>query len=354
MNLNELFAARGNEILGLENSEGAIHPNNHVNMAQSSNDTIPTATRLAVLSELHALMKAGNELLNAFEAKALAFSEFVKVGRTHLQDAVPVTLGQEFGAYASALRRCLERIDDARHELCQLGIGGTATGSGINTHPDFTEKMCEVLSEMTGEALSPAENRFETTHSHSALLSVSSSLRSLATELLRICNDLRLLASGPRAGFGEIFLPEVQPGSSIMPGKVNPSILECMSMICVQVLGLDHAVALSAQQGQLELNWYTPLMMWDLTHMVSILAKGMTMTKEKCVTGIEAKPENMAAHLERSTALATALAPHMGYDKVAKLVKEAQEKGVSFISLVPKEFKSLLNAQSMTGPNLGE
>jgi len=352
MNLNEIMANRANEIMGggLGTYE-FVHPNNHVNMAQSSNDTTPTAIRIAALVDLQALMKAGTDLIGAFEMKASEFKDHIKVGRTHLQDAVPVSLGQEFAAYASAIRHALARLDAARSELNHLGIGGTATGTGINTHPDFSEKICAELSKLSGQDFTPAENKIETTHSMSAFQAVSAALSSLSTELLRIGNDLRLMSSGPFAGFAEIRLPEVQPGSSIMPGKVNPSIVECMSQICVQVMGLNHAIALSAQQGQLELNWYTPLIMWDLLHMIEILTNGMNMFNEKCIQGIVARAEQMESMLNLSTAMATALAPIVGYKKVAEWVNQSVEQGVPFGDIVPDEYKNQLNPADMTQPN---
>jgi fumarate hydratase class II len=352
MNVNEILANRANEIMGgnLGKYEH-VHPNNHVNMAQSSNDTNPTAIRIAALMDLQKLMQAGTKLINALEEKAAETMDHVKVGRTHLQDAVPVTLGQEFTAYASAVRNALARLDAARTELTKLGIGGTATGSGINTHPDFAEKMCEQLSELSGQDFSPAENFFETTHSMASFQAVSAALASLATELLRISNDLRLISSGPFAGFAEIKLPEVQPGSSIMPGKVNPSIVECISMISVQVMGLNHSISLAAQQGQLELNWYTPLIMWDLLHMIEILTNGMNMFTEKCINGIIPNPERMREQVSNSTVMATALAPTLGYQRVAQSVHEAVEKKVPFESLIPDEYHHLLDTKTMTQPN---
>lgn len=352
MNLNEILANRANEILGGKKGDySPVHPNNHVNMAQSSNDTNPTAIRIAALMDITGMMKTGTDLMNRLEEKAQEYSDCIKVGRTHLQDAVPVTLGQEFGAYASALRHCLARTDAARGELMELGIGGTATGSGINTHPEFTKMMCEELSALSGLSVAPAPNRFETTHSMVAFSAFSSTLRSLATELLRICNDLRLMGSGPRAGFGEIFLPEVEPGSSIMPGKVNPSIVECMSLISVQVMGLDHAINIAAHQGQLELNWFTPLIMWNLLHEIEILKNGMRMLDELCIQKMQANREHMRATLERSTAMATALAPYMGYHEVAELVNRAVEENIPFPELVPEEFKKYLDVSQMTKPN---
>ncbi len=352
MNLNEILANRANEILGGKKGDySPIHPNNHVNMAQSSNDVTPTATRIAALVGLERMLVNGYELVKTFEGKMEEFEKIVKVGRTHLQDAVPVTLGQEFFGYSTAIGRSLERIEIAFKEVKYLGIGGTATGSGINTHPEFSEKICDELCKLSGIKLKPAVNTFETTNSMAALLAASSALRSLAVELLRISNDLRLMGSGPKGGLGELILPEVQPGSSIMPGKVNPSIPECMSMICIQVVGLDSAISLCAQQGQLELNWHTPLIMWDLLHQLEILNNGMKMFGEKCVKGLEANEERMKEFLDSSTAIATALVPYMGYQEVARIVQEALDKKVPLISLVPEEYKKHLDPEAITKPN---
>ncbi len=350
MTLNEILANRATELLGGKKGEYKVHPNNHVNMAQSSNDTIPTAIRLAALLEAQETMEKGLKLVAALEKKAKEFKDVIKVGRTHLQDAVPVTMGQEFEAYASALAGCLSRMELAAEELTHLGIGGTATGSGINTHPKFQMMMCENLGEKMGVAMVPM-NMFENNHSMASFANLSATLRTLSMELLRICSDLRLMASGPEAGFDEIRLPEVEPGSSIMPGKVNPSVLECVSMICVQVQGLDQAISFSASQGQLELNWYTPLIGWDLTHQLQILANGMDLLRADCIEGITANTEKMKAVLDRSFAMATALAPHLGYHEVAEMVNESKRKKIPFIKLVKKEHEKYLKLKDLTQPN---
>ncbi len=348
MSINEILANRANEILGGKKGDyKPIHPNDHVNMAQSSNDVIPTAVRLATLLDLPELMQANERLIKSFEKKSKQFSKVLKTGRTHLQDAVPITLGQEFEAYASSLTHALGRLELAAIELGALGIGATATGSGINTHPSFSEKMRKNLSKRFGLSF-VGMNPFENNHSMAVFLSVSSALRGLSTELLRICNDLRLMASTP---FSEVQLPEVEPGSSIMPGKVNPSVLECMSMICIQVMGLDHAIALSAQQGQLELNWHTPLIMMDIMHQIEILTNGMTMLDEHCVSGLGAHKAHMQEVLENSCAMATALAPQLGYHAVAELVTEARAKSVPFVKLLSKEQREKLDLEGMTRPN---
>ncbi len=338
MHMNEVLAMRAD-----------VHPNNHVNMSQSSNDVIPTTIRLAALHDIQKLFKVGNELINALERKAQEFKTVVKTGRTHLQDAVPVTLGQEFSAYASAVRHGLARLESLSSELHELGIGGTATGSGINTHPEFKDRMIAELSKLSGLKLFKAPDSFETTHSMAAFAAVSSGLQLLANELLRISNDFRLMASGPQAGFNEIVLPEVEPGSSIMPGKVNPSICEMLSMICVQVFGLNHGIQTAAQQGQLELNWHTPLITWDLLHMIEILTNGMRTFDELCVRGVVANIEEMRAKLEGGPVLATILAPVLGYAKVAEMVHSARESGRPFTELVPEEYRHLLDAEKMTG-----
>lgn len=351
MSLNEILANRANELLGGKKGDyKPVHPNNHVNMAQSSNDTIPTAIRLAALLELAPLIQNGDNLVKAFDKKAKKFEKTLKVGRTHLQDAVPVTLGQEFCAYASALDRAIERLDQAVPELGDLGIGGTATGSGINTHPKFSEKMVKSLSKRMKLKLG-FMNPFENSHSLGVFVSVSGALRALSIELLRICSDLRLMASGPEAGFDEIHLPEVEPGSSIMPGKVNPSVLECMSMICVQVQGLDAAIAQAASLGQLELNWYTPLVGWDLLHQIQILSGGMDLLRKDCIEGITANEAHMKEVLGKSFAMATALAPHLGYHEVAEMVNESKKKKIPFQKLVKKEHEKYLKLEELTRPN---
>lgn len=351
MVLNEILANRANELLGGKKGEyKPVHPNNHVNMAQSTNDVIPTALRLAALIDLIALMENGIDLTLAFEKKSKAFAKVLKVGRTHLQDAVPITLGQEFGAYASSLRNGFNRLDCSAEELTTLGIGGTATGTGINTHKQFSKMMVDSLSKKLGWDFGIA-NPFESSHSLAPFLTVSSAMRSLAVELLRICDDLRRMASGPVAGLNEVRLPEVEPGSSIMPGKVNPSVLECMSMICVQVIGLDTTICLAAQRGEFELNWYTPVVMCDLLHQIEILTNGLKLLRTECIEGIEVNAEQMEETLEKSSAMATALAPHIGYHEVAEMVKQAKKTKTPFSKLVPQKYQKYLKLTELTTPN---
>ena len=348
MCLNEILANRASELLGGKKGEyKPVHPNNHVNMSQSSNDVIPTAIRLATLIDLSGLVLSTLDLIKALETKGKKFEKILKVGRTHLQDAVPVTLGQEFMAHASALEHALERLDLAAEELTQMGIGATATGSGINTHPKFADKMRKNLGKRLGIEFTPL-NPFENNNSMAVFASVSGALRGVATEVLRMSDDLRLLSSGP---FGEIQLPEVEPGSSIMPGKVNPSVLECVSMICVQSMAMDHAIAISAQRGQLELNWYTPLIMLDMLHAIEIMTNGFTMLREHCIEGITANTEHMKKTLEEGVAMATALAPILGYHEVAEMVKESKRTKTPFVKLVPAKYKKFIALENLVRPN---
>lgn len=344
MTLNEILANRANEILGENKGEyKLVHPNDHVNMTQSSNDSIPTAIRIASLMDLKKLYIAGDSLLKSIKSKVEKFKKYQKCGRTHLQDAVPMTLGQEFSAYASSLENAMIRIRKSSEELLFLGIGGTAIGSGINAHKDFAKKMCVELSELTGFKFSPAKNLFETTNSLAVFASLSANLKILANELLRITNDLRLMASGPNAGFNEIVLPEVEPGSSIMPGKVNPSVPECLSMICLQVNGLDHAINLACQQGQFQLNFHTPLIMVNLLHEIEILKNGMATLDELCIKGLKANQSRMKDLLESSTAYATILSPIIGYKKTAELVQESVKKKLPFVKVVPEKLRKYLD-----------
>lgn len=360
MNANEIIANRANELAGEpKGTYRPVHPNNHVNMAQSSNDVIPTATRLAVLLGFLELKPALNQVIEALEKKAEEFKTIIKVGRTHLEDAVPVTLGQEFRAYASALRNGLYTLEEAYQSLCVLGIGGTATGTGINTHPEFQKTIVARLCELTGFELKPASNLIETTHSMAVFLKASSALRALAVELNRIANDLRLLNMGPKAGIAEITLPDVEPGSSIMPGKVNPSIAECMNMICFQVISNDQAVSLGAQGGQLELNWFTPLIMWNLMFSIQIFTNGLHMFRVDCIDGIVANEDHIKHLFEHSLVTATALAPYLGYHEVAVLVNEALHdhkplrEVVRSKNLMPDEdLDRILSPESMVHPGL--
>lgn len=356
MNCNEVLANRANEILGGVRGEyQPVHPNDHVNMAQSTNDVIPTAIRLGALSRLKALLQALDDLADVFLAKGVAFDHVMKSGRTHLQDATPIRLGQEFTAYGHTIRRCRNRIERGADELRELGIGGTAVGTGINAEPQYPGLMVKHLIRNTGIVLRVGDDRVQLMQSLGDVAAFSGSLRALAIDLGKIASDLRLMASGPRTGLAEIILPAVQPGSSIMPGKVNPSIAEMVNQVCYQVMGCDTTVALSAEAGQLELNVMMPVVAHNLIFAMQLLTSSVSVLNEKCVAGIQAD-EAMCAHwLERSPALVTALAPKIGYAEAAKLAKESLAKGVTVRQLVEqkgllkgKELEDVLNLRKMT------
>ena len=351
MNVNELLANRAAELLG--GDRGAydlVHPNDHVNMGQSTNDVFPTAMRIAALLVLGDLAAELRGLAGAFASKAEEFGDVVKSGRTHLQDAVPVTLGQEFSGYAAAVAECAGHVQEQMGPLCRLGIGGSAAGTGLNTKPGYRERMAEHLSAQTGLALSPSENLFEAMQSMGPFVRASEALRGAAIEIGRICNDLRLLSSGPTTGLAEIRLPAVQPGSSIMPGKVNPVAAECMNMICLQVIGNDAVVAGAAGAGQLELNVMMPVLGYNLLWSIQILANGARMLRTKCVEGIEADPECCAAYLAGTLGLATVLNPVIGYHQAAEVTKLAAAEGKTILEVVlekgilsKEEFEALVD-----------
>ncbi len=329
MNSNEVIANRANELLGysLEDSQKPVHPNDHVNMAQSTNDTIPTAIRLGCLWRMDELETALEMLKAALYAKALEFDDVVKSGRTHLQDAVPVRLGQEFGAYACAVERDTKKISLAAEDLKRLGIGGTATGTGLNAHPDYHRQMVQVLSRLTGIALRTSDNLFESMQSMADLVHFSGALRTLAQDLIRIANDIRLLSSGPSTGLDEIRLVPVQPGSSIMPGKVNPVLAEMLNMAMFQIIGNDTTVLMAGQAGQLELNVMMPIIAYNLFQSMDIVINASVVFAEKCVAGIEANREKTEGWLARNAILVTALNPVIGYSKGAEVAKEAMASG---------------------------
>jgi fumarate hydratase class II len=357
MNVNEVIANRANQLLGhpLEDREKPVHPNDHVNMGQSTNDTIPTAIRLGCLWRLDELTGEVERLANELSSKSGEFDDVLKSGRTHLQDAVPVRLGQEFGAYARAAERDAQRIRRAAEGLRRLGIGGTATGTGLNAHPEYHRRMVEKLSELTGLALYESDNLFETMQSMADAVDFSASMRTLAVTLDRIANDLRLLSSGPATGLDEIRLPAVQPGSSIMPGKVNPVLAEMLNMACFHVMGNDLAVMLAGQAGQLELNVMMPIIAHNLFEMMHVLIGAIGAFTNRCVVGITANREKAAGWLAKNAILVTALNPVIGYQKGAEVAKEAMasnrtirdvvvEKGY----LTAKEADRLLDARRMT------
>lgn len=325
MNANEVIAGRANQILG----QAGVHPNDHVNMAQSTNDTIPTAIRLGCLWRLEELLGAVEGLADALRKKAIEFDDVVKSGRTHLQDAVPVRLGQEFGAYATAVERDGGRIRRSAEGLRRLGIGGTATGTGLNAHPEYHARMVKRLSELTGLTLYTSSDLFESMQSMADAADFSASLRTLAITLTRIANDLRLLASGPSTGLDEIRLPAIQPGSSIMPGKVNPVQAEMLNMAMFHVQGCDHTVALAAQAGQLELNVMMPIIAHNLFEMMQVMIGAIRTFTEKCVYGIQVNSAKAEGWLARNAIVITALNPVIGYTAGAALVKEALARDLS-------------------------
>ena len=328
MNVNEVLANRAAEILGGARGEYTlVHPNDHVNMGQSTNDVFPSATRLALLMRDRPLTRSAVALEKAFGEKQGEFNDIVKVGRTHLQDAVPIRLGQEFEGYAGCIEAGVIALGHAATELCRLNLGATAVGTGLNAGEEFTTLTVRGLAELTELPLTPARNRFEVTQSMGDVLAYSGAMRRLAVEVSKIASDLRLLSMGPRAGIGEIKLPAVQPGSSIMPGKVNPSVPEMVNQVCFQVIGCDTTVCAAAEAGQLELNVMMPVIAWNALHASTILCNAMTAFKTHCVDGIEADAERCRELLDRSTAVATALSPYIGYAATADVAKESVRTG---------------------------
>ena len=356
MNCNEVLANRANELLGAKRGTYApVHPNDHVNMAQSTNDVIPTAMRLATLATLPRLLDAVEALGASFIAKGSEFDGIIKSGRTHLQDATPIRLGQELSAYGRTLTRHRTKLGEAAEWLRELNIGGTAVGTGLNAQPDYPRRMVEHLRAISGLAVREGADRVQLMQSMGDIATMSGAVRSLTLDLNKIANDIRLLASGPRTGLAEIQLPAVQPGSSIMPGKVNPSIAEMVNQVCYQVLGNDQTVALAAEAGQLELNVMMPVITHNMVFALIILANAIRAFDERCVRGIEADAAQCAYWLERSPALVTALAPRLGYAEAAKLAKEAVASGLTVKELVMKknilsgkELEEVLDLRAMT------
>ncbi len=360
MNANEVIANLANEALGGQRGVYApVHPNDHVNMAQSTNDVIPTVLRVAASREVGGLLDALDELAEALEERAAEFDRVLKPGRTHLQDAVPVRLGQEFAAYAQAIRLDRERIARAAEGLRRLGIGGTATGTGLNSHPDYHRRMVERLAAHTGIPFVSSGNLFESMQSSADMTDFSSALRTLAVTLTRIANDLRLLSSGPTTGLFEINLPALQPGSSIMPGKVNPVIPEMLNMVCYHVMGNDLAVMGAAQAGQLELNVMTPIIAYNLLQSMQILTNGVRLLDERCIRGITVNVERCQELAEKSIGLATALNAYIGYSAAAKVAQEAMQRDVSLRQVIleqqlltEEQLAAILDPLAMTEPGI--
>jgi aspartate ammonia-lyase len=358
MNVNEVIANRAAELLGGKKGDTKlISPNDHVNMGQSTNDVIPTSMRLAALSLSYPLLESLEKLQESLGKKAKEFDGILKSGRTHLQDAVPVRLGQEFGGYSKAMERAKIQIAEACRSLEELGIGGSAAGTGVNTHPEYRKLVVEQLSRLTGFNLRPAENLFEAMQSMAPFTQVSASLRNLSVELIRIANDLRLLASGPNTGFNEIVLPAVQPGSSIMPGKVNPVMAEMMDMVGFHVIGADTCIMMASQAGQLELNVMMPIIAFNLLLSLTVLTNAIDAFREKCINGITANKEIANQYADRTLALATVLNPFIGYLNAAEVAKESQRSGRTIKEIVKErkllsdeQFKQIFDSANLTEP----
>ena len=358
MNANEVIANRASELLGGELGSRKVHPNDHVNMGQSSNDVIPTAIHLAALEQMERHLIPSLERLHAGLAeKARAFDDIVKIGRTHLQDATPIRLGQEFSGYASQIEHGIRRIRQAQRELGELALGGTAVGTGINTHPEFARRAIARLAEMTGLELREAENHFEAQAAKDAAVFASGALKTVAVSLMKIADDIRWLGSGPRCGLGELKLPPVQPGSSIMPGKVNPVICESVMMVCAQVMGNDSTITIAAERGNLELNAMMPVLAYNLLQSIELLANAAANFQEKTIAGLEADRERCESLVEQSLAMVTALVPRIGYDRAAELAYKAYETGKTIRAvcleeqvLPPEELDRLLDARRQTEP----
>jgi len=335
MNANEVLANRAGELLGTaRGTYTRVHPNDHVNMGQSTNDVFPTATRLALLLGAEPLVAAGRALAETLARKADEFAGILKTGRTHLQDAVPITLGQEFSGYAECVRRGAEDAASASQQLQELNIGATAVGTSLNAGDDYRRLVVENLARYTRLRLQPATNLFRVTQSMGDVLAYSSGMRRLAVEVGKVASDLRLLSMGPRAGLSEIMLPAVQPGSSIMPGKVNPSVPEMVNQVCFQVMGCDATIAIACEAGQLELNVMMPVIAWNALHASTILREALKVLRVRCVEGIAADESRARELLERSTAAATALSPYIGYAETAAIAKEAVKTGKTIRELV--------------------
>jgi len=360
MNANEVIANRAAELLGESRGTYArVHPNDHVNMGQSTNDVFPTSTRLALLLGHGGLVGAARALADSFTRKADAFAAVLKTGRTHLQDAVPITLGQEFGGYAACIRRGADDVAHAAGQLQELNIGATAVGTGLNAGDDYQRIVLDRLAVYTNIAVKPAENLFRVTQSMGDVLAYSGAMRRLAVELGKVASDLRLLSMGPRAGLSEITLPAVQPGSSIMPGKVNPSVPEMVNQVCFQVMGCDTTIMLAAEAGQLELNVMMPVIAWNALHASTILRQAMIVFRLRAVDGIEADAARARELLDRSTATATALSPYIGYAATAEIAKTAVATGRSIRDLALERkvldattLDTVLSADAMTRPGV--
>ena len=359
-NANEVIANRATEIMGGQRGSRLVHPNDHVNMGQSSNDVIPSAIHLSALTEINeSLNPALEKLRAALEKKSDEFWPIIKTGRTHIQDATPVRLGQEFKGFAGQVEHGLGRLRHAQEELSQVALGGTAVGTGVNTHPEFSERVCRILSEITGVQVRETDNHFQAQSTLDAAVEASGVMRTVAVSIHKIANDIRLMGCGPRAGLGELVLPEVQPGSSIMPGKINPVIAESVVQVVAQVVGNDATVALAGQGGYFELNTMMPVAAYNLLQSISLLASSADNFAEQCVKGLKAT-ETGPAMVEKGLMLGTALSPAIGYDRAAEIAKEAaatgstiRETAKSMTDLTDEQLDDLLDPEKMTEPGLG-
>lgn len=359
MNTNEVIANRAIEISGgTMGSKNPVHPNDHVNMSQSSNDTFPTAMHIAAVERIiHALIPAVQDLKSTLDIKAQVFGDIVKIGRTHLQDAVPLTLGQEFSGYVAQLEADLKALSATLPHLYELALGGSAVGTGLNTHPKFAACAAKHIAKLTGLPFVSAPNKFAALASHNAMVIASGAMKSLAASLMKMANDIRWLGSGPRCGLGELILPANEPGSSIMPGKVNPTQCEAVTMVCVQVMGSDAAIGFAASQGNFELNVFKPVIIHNLLHSITLLTDTCHAFRQYCIEGLEANQDKIAAYLENSLMLVTALNPVIGYDKAAKIAHHAFHENTSLKAaclalgfLSEAEFDKAIQPKNMTTP----
>ena len=359
MNTNEVIANRAIVIAGgIIGSKDPVHPNDHVNMGQSSNDTFPTAMHISTVERVNdALIPAISTLAGSFRKKTSEFQDIIKIGRTHLMDATPLTLGQEFSGYTTQLEYALDRINGCMPRMYQIALGGTAVGTGLNSHKDFAVKVANQIAELTGYPFVTAPNKFESLAAHDAIVEVSGVLKTIACSLMKIANDIRWLGSGPRCGIGEIVLPANEPGSSIMPGKVNPTQSEALTMVAAQVIGNDTVINVGGSSGNFELNVFKPVMIYNLLQSIRLLADSCSSFNDHCVIGIEPDRVNIEKHLNGSLMLVTALNPHIGYDNAAKVAKKAYQDNITLKEaasalnlLTPEEFDEKVRPEKMTGP----
>ncbi|MDZ7343618.1 MAG: class II fumarate hydratase [candidate division KSB1 bacterium] len=361
MNANEVISNRAIEMAGgTMGSKKPIHPNDDVNKAQSSNDTFPTAMHIAAVHEIHRrLIPMVKQLRDTLAQKAEKFKDIIKIGRTHLMDAVPLTLGQEFSGYVTQLDHGLKRLEMVLPHLYELALGGTAVGTGLNTHPEFAVRSAKKIAELTGYPFVTAENKFEALAAHDAMVMASGALKTLACSLMKIANDIRWLASGPRCGLGELTIPENEPGSSIMPGKVNPTQSEAMTMVAAQVIGNDVTINIAGASGNFELNVFKPVIIYNLLQSIRLIADACEMFNEHCAVGIEANETNIKKHLDNSLMLVTALNPYVGYDNAAKIAKKAhkenltlREAAIALGILTGDKFDEIVRPEKMIGPEM--